>query len=231
MTKQAVVIGLGRFGTSMAVTLHNSGYEVLAVDKALDVVDSISPHVTRAVQTNATSEAALLKLGIRSFDVAVVAMGDSVEDSAMTAILLVRLGVRYIVGRADNELHGAILESIGVDKVIYPERDTAVRTGPILTMKDVSDYVPLENGAGIVKAKAPEYFVGKTLADIGFGSVAKTGVVVLMIQRGKEAIINPNVEEVVSHVDFLVMVGNNRDIDRLLEQGDTSDGGRKKIAR
>lgn len=227
MNKQVVVIGLGRFGTSLAVTLHDAGYEVLAIDKVSDLVDGISSHVTRAVRTNATNESALQKLDISGFDVAVVAVGSSVQDSAMITILLKRLGVRYIVARADSELHGAILESIGANKVIFPERDTAIRTGPILTMKDVSDFVPLGNGAGIVKAKAPVYFIGKTLSDIGFGSVTKAGVVVLMIQRGKEAIINPDVQEVVSHIDILVIAGNNKDIDRLLET-DSFEGTKNK---
>jgi len=228
MSKQVAVIGLGRFGTSLAITLHDAGYDVLAIDKVSDLVDAISPHVTRAVRVNAVNELALQKLGISSFDVAVVAVGASVEDSAMITILLKRLGVRYIVARADNELHGAILESIGANKVIFPERDVALRTGPILTMQDVSDFIPLDSGAGIAKAKAPVHFVGKTLADIGFGSAAKSGVIVLMIQRGKEALVCPDVKEVVSHVDVLVMARNNKDMDKLLEHVDSPDEAKKR---
>ncbi len=228
MSKQVVIIGLGRFGTSLAVNLHDIGYEVLAIDKVSDLVDSISPHVTRAVCMNATNESALQKLGVSSFDVAVVAVGSSVQDSAVITILLKRLGARYIVARAENELHGAILESIGVNKIIFPERDTANKVGPILTMKGVSDSIPLNNGAGIVKANAPAYFIGKTLADLGFVPVDKAGAVVLMIQRGKEAIIHPNVREVVSHIDVLIIAGNNKDIDKLLEKADPSDDPKKR---
>jgi trk system potassium uptake protein TrkA len=231
MSKQVAVIGLGRFGTSLAVTLHDAGYEVLAIDKASDLVEAIGPYVTHAVRANSTNEAALHKMGIGSFDVAVVTIGDSIQDSVMTTILLKKLGVKYIVARADNDLHGEILSSIGADKVIFPERDTAVKSGPILTMRDVSDYVPLGAGAGIVKAKATEYFIGKTLEDIGFGTGTKSGVVVLMIQRGKEGLINPGPQEVVSHIDVLIMVGNNTDIERLLEKSGppTTNGQKKRV--
>jgi trk system potassium uptake protein TrkA len=217
MSKQVAVIGLGRFGFSLAVTLHDAGYEVLAIDKVTDLVEGIGSRVTHAVRINATNETALQKLGISNFDVAVVAVGASIQDSVMITILLKKLGVRYIVARADNELHGSILESIGAHKVIFPERDTAFRTGPILTMRGVTDLIPLGNGSGIIKVKAPSYFVGKTLEDIGFGSGSKKGVVVLMIQRGKEGIVNPSVQEVVSHVDVLVIAGNSSDIEKLLE--------------
>ena len=224
MSKQVAVIGLGTLGKSLAVILHDAGYEVLAIDKVADLVEGISPSVTHAVRADATNEAALQKLGISTYDVAVVTVGASIQNSVMITILLRKLGVRYIVARADNELHGDILESIGANKVIFPERDTAWRTGPILTMKGVVDFIPLENGSGIVKAKATPYFVGKTLSDIGFGTGAGKEAVVLMIQRGKEGIINPGAEEVVSHIDVLIMAGNNIDIEKLLEKTEESEG-------
>ena len=224
MSKQVAVIGLGTFGKSLAVILHDAGYEVLAIDKVADLVEGISPSVTHAVRADATNEAALQKLGISTYDVAVVTVGASIQNSVMITILLRKLGVRYIVARADNELHGDILESIGANKVIFPERDTATRTGPILTMKGVVDFIPLENGSGIVKAKTTPYFVGKTLSDIGFGTGTGKEAVVLMIQRGKEGIINPGAEEVVSHIDVLIMAGNNIDIEKLLEKTEESEG-------
>ena len=218
MSKQVAVIGLGKFGVSLAVTLYKAGYGVLAIDKVIDLVESIAPNVTHAVRINATNESALKKLGIGDFDVAAVTVGSSIQDSVMITILLKKLGVHYIVARADNELHGSILESIGADKVIFPERDTATRTGPVLTMRDVTDFIPLSNSSGIVKAKATPYFIGKTLADIGFGSGTKSGSVVLMIQRGKEGIVNPSPQEVISHVDVLIIAGNNTEIEKLLEK-------------
>jgi trk system potassium uptake protein TrkA len=220
MAKQVAIIGLGRFGTSLAVMLYNSGYEVLAVDKASDLVENISAQVTHAVRINATSEGALQKLGIHNFDVVVVTIGASIQDSVMVTILLKKMGVKFIVARADNELHGEILSSIGADKIIFPEKDTAFRTGPVLTLRDVTDFVPLGIGSGIVKARAPSSFVGRTLADIGFSTGAKNGVVVLMIQRGKEALVNPSVDEVISYIDILIIAGNNDEIEKIIEKAE-----------
>jgi trk/ktr system potassium uptake protein len=228
MSKQVAVFGLGTFGSNLAVILHGAGYEVMAVDKSADLVESIAPRVTHAVRADATNEAALQKLGVNNFDVAVVTVGTSIQDSVMITILLKKMGVRYIVARADNELHGDILASIGANKIIFPERDTANRTGPILTMRGVVDFIPLENGSGIVKAKAPSNFVGKTLEDIGFGTGEGNKPVVLMIQRGKEGLINPSVDEVVSHVDVLIMAGDNSIIERLLETVEAAEDKRLK---
>lgn len=216
-SKQVAVIGLGTFGTNMATLLNKAGYEVLAIDKLIERVENIGPNVTHAVRADATSEAALQKLGLGSFDVVIVTVGESIQDSVLITILLNKLGVRYIVARAENELHGEILEHIGANKVLFPERDTAIRTGPILTMRGVVDFIPLENGSGIVKAKATPYFVGKTLNDIGFGTKNGKEAVVLMIQRGKEGLINPAADEVVSRIDFLIMAGNIMHIESLLE--------------
>ena len=220
MGKQVAVIGMGRFGTNLAITLHDAGYEVLAIDKSSELVDAVSSRVTHAVRANATNEAVLRKLGINNFDVAVVAIGASIQESVMATILLKKLKVPYIVARSDSELHGDILASIGADKVIFPEKDTAVKTGPVLTMRGVADFIPLGNGSGIVKVPAPASFIGKTLSDVGLGSGARNGAVVLMIQRGKEGILNPGPQEVISHVDILVMAGNNSDIDKLLEKAE-----------
>jgi trk system potassium uptake protein len=228
MSKQIAIFGLGRFGTNLAKTLYEAGYEVLAVDKTSDLVESIGPYVTHAVRTNAINEDALKKLGIDNFEMAVVAIGQSIQDSVMITILLKKLGVPYIVARADNELHGEILSSIGADKVIFPEKDTAVRISPVLMMKGVDDFIPLGKGAGIVKAPATPFFIGKTLGDIGFSSGQKSEAAVLMIQRGKEAIINPGPQEVVSHIDVLIIVGNNSDINKLLEQSDAPENGKKR---
>ena len=115
MNKQIAVIGLGRLGTSLAIILHDAGYEVLGIDKSIDLVEGITPNITHAVVADATRKEALQKLGISSFDMAVVTIGASIENSVMITILLKKLGVRYIVARADNELHGEILENIGAD--------------------------------------------------------------------------------------------------------------------
>jgi trk system potassium uptake protein TrkA len=228
MSKQVAVIGLGRLGMNLAKILHDSGYEVLAIDKNADLVDSIMPQVTHAVRADATNEAALHQLGLGSFEVAVVTVGASIQDSVMITILLKNIGVRYIVARADNELHGEILRNIGAHKILFPEKDTALREGPILTMPDVIDFIPLGSGAGVIKLQTPSFFVGRTLSDIGFGQATRSGAVVLMIQRGKEGIVNPNIDEVVSYVDVLIIAGNVNDIEKVIEKAKKFGNGNTK---
>ena len=216
MKKQIVVIGLGRFGVSVATTLHNMGHDVLALDKEEKNVLNVTSQLTRVVQADATDEAVIKELGIANFDVAIVAIGTAIESSVLITILLKKLGVRYIVARADSELHGSILEKIGADKVVYPERETASRIAHILTLSDVMDYIPVAESYGVVKFKAPSYLIGRTLGDIGFGPGGKRDVAVLLLQRGKEAIVNPSQQEVISLVDVLIVAGSDDKIEELL---------------
>ncbi|MBI4334333.1 MAG: TrkA family potassium uptake protein [Chloroflexi bacterium] len=230
MNKQIAVIGLGRFGTNLATALSRLGHDVLAVDKTDEAVESIAPRVAHAVRADATNEIALKKLGIGSLDMAVVTMGTAIQDSLMTTILLKKLGVRYIVAKAGNELHGDILEKIGADKVVYPERDTATRIAPILGMKDIADHIPVANGSGVSMIKAPAYFVGQTLSDLGFGPGGRREVVVLLIQRGKEALVHPGVQEVVSHIDILLVAGNDYEVGKLLAEAEQREASKTKVS-
>jgi len=222
MKKQIVVIGLGRFGVSVATTLHSMGHDVLALDKEEKNVLNVASQLTRAIQADVTDEAIIKELGIADFDVAIVAIGTAIESSVLVTILLKKLGVRYIIARADSELHGSILEKIGADEVVYPERETASRIAHILTAREITDYIAVSEGYGIVKFKAPPYLVGRTLDDIGFGPGGKRDVAVLLIQRGKEAIVNPSQQEVISLVDVLIVTGSDDNIEALLVEAKKS---------
>ena len=222
MKKQIVVIGLGRFGVSVATTLHSMGHDVLALDKEEKNVLNVASQLTRAIQADATDEAIIKELGIADFDVAIVAIGTAIESSVLITILLKKLGVRYIIARADSELHGSILEKIGADEVVYPERETASRIAHILTAREIMDYIGVGKGYGIVKFKAPSYLVGRTLDDIGFGPGGKRDVAVLLIQRVKEAIVKPSQQEVVSLVDVLIVAGSDDKIEALLVEAKKS---------
>lgn len=221
MKKQVAVIGLGRLGISLATTLYSLGHDVLALDKDEKNVQDIAPQVTRAVLADATNEAALRELGIGNFDIAIVTTSE-IESSVLTVILLKKLGIGYIIARADNELHGSILQKIGADKVVYPEHEMGVMIAHVLTLGDVIDYIPLtaEYGAeyGVVRMMAPAYFIGETLPALGFGSKGKWEVVVLLIQRRKEIIVTPNDTETVKSGDALIVAGNWDKLDALFTQ-------------
>ena len=127
MKKQIVVIGLGQFGVSLAATLADIGHDVLALDRSEKEVQSVASQVTHAVQADTTSEAVLKELGVGNFDIGVVGIGARIENSILTTILLKKLGVPYVIARADSELHGSVLEKVGADRVVYAESEMGVR--------------------------------------------------------------------------------------------------------
>jgi len=215
--KQIVVVGLGRFGISIARTLYAIGHDVLAIDTEEKIVQSVSSEITHAIQADATNETVLRELGIGNFDIAIVSIGSAVEASVLSTILLKKLGVPYVIARADNELHGSILEKIGADKVVYPEQEMGARVAQVVTLTEVSYYMPLVPGYGVARMEAPSYLVGEKLTDIGFGPKGKWEVAVVLIQREKEIIVTPGQQEIVREGDILVVAGNNDNLEKLLQ--------------
>ena len=218
MKKNIVVIGLGRFGATLATTLFSLGHDVLAIDIDEKKVQSMASQITHAVRADATDEAVLRELGVANFDVAVVSVGSSIEVSVLSTILLKKLGVRYIVARAEDELHGSILAKIGADKVVHPRREMGEKVAHGLTLRDVLDYMPLAQKYGVAKLAAPPYFAGKTLSALGFGRGGKWGMAVLLIQRGKEAVVTPDRTEVIRADDILLVAGNDDRLEEMLAE-------------
>jgi len=205
--KQFAVIGLGRFGRSVALTLAKMGYDVLAVDSSEEKVNSIIEHVTHAVQADARDEQALKSLGIRNFDVAIVAIGHDIQSNILVTVLLKEMGVKKVVSKAVSELHGKVLEKVGADKVVFPERDMGVRVAHALVSKNIVDQINISPDYSIIELVAPDEFVGKTLAE---GAIrVRHGVTVLAIRRGDEIIISPGAKHKIEAGDVLVVVGRN----------------------
>jgi trk system potassium uptake protein TrkA len=214
MRKQIVVIGLGRLGLSLAKTLMTIGHEVLALDNDEKLIQDISPFVTRAVQVDTTNESALKELGVSNYDIGIVVMPE-IEISVLSTIVIQKLGVPYIMGRAVNELHGLILEKVGVNKVFYPDRDMGAGIAYVLTLGDVIDYIPVTSGYGVVRMTVPADFVGKTLSEAGFGYHGILNVVALILQRKKEILVNPDAGETIIPEDVLVVAGNWEKLEEL----------------
>jgi trk system potassium uptake protein len=206
MNKQIVVVGLGRLGEAVASTLCSIGHEVLAIDPDEALVQKVAPCVTHAVQTDPTNEAALRGLGVGNFDIGVVAI-PVIETSVLATLLLKKLGVRYVIARATNELHENILTKIGADRVVSPEKEIGTGMAYVLTLGNVVDYIPVTAAYGVVKMSAPPEFVGKSLAEIGFGQRSKLEVIVLILQRKQEILIGPGGIESIRPDDVLVVAG------------------------
>jgi len=220
------VIGLGRFGAAMATTLSDLGHEVIGVDGDEDRVRSLADVITLAVQLDATDEKALLGAGIKAVDVAIVSIGENIEASLLVVTLVREMGVKNIVAKAVTPLHGRILDKLGVSRVIFPERETAIRVAHSLVNPNVLDYIELSKDFSIVDIPAPEDFEGKTLRDIGLR--ARFGLTTIAIKRfaptggGPVTRIAPGPDDVIEKGDVLSVLGSNErlgQLDRLLKTG------------
>lgn len=210
MKKQFAVIGLGRFGTSVAKTLSGLDFEVLAIDSSEQRIQEISSVVTHVVQADSTDEEALRALGLRNFDVVVVAIGDDIQASILTTIIVKEIGVPKVIVKAQNELHGRVLRKVGADKVIYPERDMGQRVAHHLISSNIIDYIELSEDHSIVEIKASQSMIGKNLRQLDIR--AKYGCNVIGIKTGVQMNIAPHAEDLIKQDDVLIIVGNNEDL-------------------
>lgn len=216
MNKQAVaVIGLGRFGATVAKTLSAQGHEVLGVDINEETVQRISPYVTHAVVADTSDEDALRALSLNQFDDVVIGIGDNVQGSLMTAMLVKEIGAKYIVAKAQSTLQGRLLEKIGVDLVIYPESDMALRVAQMLVREHVIDYLQLSKDIGLVEMETPAFLQGKTLIEANIR--AKYNVNVVAIKRDNDVLAPPDPNDPLRGTDTLMIIGRDPDITRLEE--------------
>ncbi|HYI23697.1 MAG TPA: TrkA family potassium uptake protein [Candidatus Limnocylindrales bacterium] len=205
MKQQVIVVGLGRFGAAAARELNALGHEVLAVDAQESVVNEIAAEVTHAVQADASDEQALRAIGADQFDTAIVAISSALEASIFATMALKRLGVPKVIAKATTTLHGEILERVGADRVVYPEREAGVDVAHTLTVPHVLDYIDFGPGHGIAKIRVPRDFVGRTLREIDLPGRLK--VTPLALRHGSEVTINPHRDQRLEEGDQLVLVG------------------------
>lgn len=213
--KQFAVIGLGRFGSSIATALFKLGYEVLAIDTDEEQVQKSSELVTHVIQADTTDENTLKALGIRNFDVVIVAIGEDIQANVLTTLLLKELGVKYIVAKARNELHGKMLTKIGADRVVYPERDMGLRVAHSLVATNVLEYIELSPDVSVAEITSPKILVGKSLAEANLR--AKYEINVVAIKRGEVLIIPPLPDEKIQAGDILIFVGKTKGIQNMEE--------------
>jgi len=206
MKQSVIVIGLGRFGAAAARELAALGHEVLAIDRDEERVNDVAPDVTHAVQADATNEDALRSVGAADFDFAIVAISGVTEPSIFATMALKTLGVGTVVAKAGSTLHGAILERVGADRVVYPEVDMGRRVSHFLfSARHVIDYLDVAPGFGLVKVHPRGEHVGRTLGEIDFpGTMSLTPVA---LRRGNKVTVNPDRTERVATGDELILIG------------------------
>ena len=213
--ERVIIIGLGRFGRGVAKTLHELGYEVTAVDLDERQVEAAADYVSLAVQGDGADEELLRSLQADRASVGIVAQGRSLEANMLAALILKKVGVRWVVAKATSDLHGELLRRIGVNRVIYPERDSAIRLAHAVAVPSINDYISLSPTSGVAKFEAPHYFIGQTLNDLygeGGGQLS-----VLLIKRGNLMVSSPSFQEPIQAGDEIVVAGPDRDIERFVE--------------
>ncbi|WP_313891439.1 TrkA family potassium uptake protein [Psychrobacillus sp.] len=212
MHKEFVVIGLGRFGGSIVKELVEQGADVMAIDIVSERVDEFATIATQAVVADTTDEAVLKSLGIRNFEHVIVAIGDNIQASILTTLMLKEIGVKKITVKAQNDYHEKVLRKIGADQVVHPERDMGIRIANNILSNNVLDYLELSDEHSIMEIKVNDKIAGKSLVDLDIR--AKYGINIVAVKRGKNLIVSPPAEEKLLLHDVLIIIGADVDMIR-----------------
>jgi len=205
--KSYVVIGLGRFGQTLARQLCMLGAEVLAMDINQDLVQQVSDDVTHAVVGDAQDKDVLRALGVRDFDCAIVAIGSDLAASVLAVMNLKELEVPFLICKAHDETHRRVLEKLGVDRVVIPEQENATRLARSLNSHNVLDYIELSEDYGILEIPAPKSWIGKSLKELNIR--AKLGVNIIAVESGKKTNVSPGADYQILEGDIMVVLGDN----------------------
>ncbi|MGZ9585320.1 potassium channel family protein [Paenibacillus marinisediminis] len=214
--QQYAVIGMGRFGSSLAEELMKLGHQVLGIDKDEEVIDEMNNVVTHAVVADATDEEVLRSLGIRNFDCVVVAIGNDIQTSILVSIQVKELGVKKVVAKALSDLHGRVLERLGVDRIIYPERDMGIRVAHHLVSPNLLDYIELSKDYTIAELNVPSCLNGITLRELN--SRVRFGCSIVALNKSNGIIVAPTADDVLTENDVMVMIGTNLQIEQFEEK-------------
>lgn len=210
--KEFAVIGLGRFGGSICRALSEQGMEVMAIDNNEERVNQFAMIVSHAVVGDTTDEAVLKSLGIRNFDHVIVAIGDDIQSSILTTLILKELGVKNITVKAQNDYHEKVLLKIGADHVVHPERDMGKRIAHNIISNNVLDYLELSDQHSIVEIVASSNLDGHSLIDLDIR--AKYGINIVAIKRKDDILVSPQASEIIRKGDILIVIGADLDINR-----------------
>ena len=216
MRKEFVVIGLGRFGGGIVKELISQGADVMAIDLSPERVDNFAQIATQAVVADTTDEAVIKSLGLRNFEHVIVAIGEDIQSSILTTLILKELGVQQITAKANNDYHEKVLRKIGAEYVVHPERDMGIRIANNILSNNVLDYLELSDEHSIMEIKASERLAGRSLVDLDIR--AKYGINIVGIKRGEEIIITPEPTDPIMMGDLLIVIGADVDINRFMKK-------------
>ena len=212
MVKSYAVLGLGSFGKSVARSFMELGIEVLAVDRNKIIVNEIASEVTYAVQMDVTNEDALRSIGVEKMDGVIVAIGENLEASVMATLLVKELGVPYVVAKAETDMQKKILEKIGADKVVFPEKEMGIRLAKNIA-GNFLDVFDLSSKDSMVELKVKEEWVGKSIRELDFRNRYHLNIVAFRREGKLDSFPDP--DDVLQQDDIIITVGKNEDLSRI----------------
>lgn len=207
-----LVIGLGRFGQSIAKELYEQGYEVMGIDTDEAVVQSAADYLTHVISADCTEEDVLRSIGARNFDTAVVSTGD-IQDNIMITMMLKEIGVKCVIAKAATERHAKVLEKVGADRIVFPERDMGIRLAHLITHDKFFEYIEFSKDYGMAEILAPNEWINKKICDINIRH--KYGVSIVAIRRDNKTNVTPTGEDQILEGDKVTIVGANDKINNL----------------
>ena len=213
--KQYIVFGIGRFGGSVARTLQSLGAEVLAVDRGEDTIQEISQHVSYAVCADVSNPEAYESFAMNEMDGAVICVTESIETSIICAMTCKEYGIPQIYAKARNDMHARILEKIGVDKVIYPEKDMGIRMAKHIIADNFIDWIDLSDDFSLVEMKIPKEWIGKTLSDMKLRKNHNINVIGTRTEKG--IVLNPDPDEPLPGDRIVLVSGSAKDLAKFKE--------------
>lgn len=209
--EQILIIGLGKFGMSIAKELSKYDAEVMAVDESSELVDEVSKYVTHAAKVDAGDVEALKKLGIHTFDIAIIGIGDNLESSIMIALTLKELNIPYIIAKSRDEKHTRLLNMIGVDKVVQPEKDAGARIAKSLMHKSIIDRVEFGKEYSVIEIETPEEWIGTALNRLNIR--AKYGINIVCVEKKDGKVVIPAADYVIEEKDNLMLIAPNKELE------------------
>lgn len=205
MDKNIIVLGLGRFGMSVATKLFNDGFYVTAVDYDYDLIEKMADSVSSAIQADITEEVAMHSLGINNYDVAIIATGSDLEASIEATLICKDSGVKEVIAKASSKQHARILKKIGADRIVFPEFDTGQRLARSLAGPSLMEIIDFSDEISLIKIKARKSWIGKSLVDLDFRKQYQMNVIAF--ERDGHMIIDVDPNLLIEEDDTIVLIG------------------------
>ncbi len=214
--RSMLVIGLGHFGTHLALKLSELGNEVMVVDRDEEAVNKIAPQVTTALVGDCMSPEILKSLGVGNFDICFVCISDNFQSSLEITSLLKDLGARYVISKTDRDIHAKFLRRIGADEVIFPERDMAQRTAFRTSARNAFQYIELTPEYAIFEMKLPDNWSGKSVKQLDVRS--RHNLNIIAVKRNEQVVPITSPDYVFAHNEHIFVVGSKQDLLKLMEK-------------